>query len=258
MAKGTFYTQVYAITSLIVVVFFLSDFIWFIVLLNTAITYTLEVCVTSRLSSARLSSTHRTIHALPLDYTAKTLRELEADGRATFSITAPSEAQLPPPPLQSSAWRNEEQQSGRETGQKNEQQQNTIAGVSFACLQMFASENNIAPGMTLAQVCARIIKPKTSFNPRQTELPALDRQLEVRTHRNSVIQKLEKRLTSLRKESRSTTKNGASGSNLVYVEDLEAIVEGKEGQAEERGVAEGSSIEANARDDAPQPPPARN
>jgi hypothetical protein len=93
MAKGTFYTQVYAITSPIVVVFFLSDFIWFIVLLNTAITYTLEVCVTSRLSSARLSSTHRTIHALPLDYTAKTLRELEADGRATFSITAPSEAQ---------------------------------------------------------------------------------------------------------------------------------------------------------------------
>jgi hypothetical protein len=72
MAKQLIYTQVYAITSPIAVAFFLSDFIWFILLLNSGAQYTLEVCVASRapLSSARLPSKHRRIHALPLDYTA--------------------------------------------------------------------------------------------------------------------------------------------------------------------------------------------
>jgi hypothetical protein len=40
----------------------------------------------------------------------------------------------------------------------------TVVGVSFACLQTFAAENGLPEELTMAQVCSRMIKPKTTFN----------------------------------------------------------------------------------------------
>jgi hypothetical protein len=263
-SKSFICIMVYAIISLIVVGFFLYDFIWFIVLLNGVITFAVPASrnvlyIASRLSSARLSSKRRRIHVMPSDYTAKTLHELEADGRVAFSTDAP-EVQPLPSPLQSSAWRSELQQSGEEREQKNEQQrqqQGTIAGVSFACLQMFASENNIAPDMTLAQVCARVIKAKTSFTPRKMELPALNKRMEVQTKRNSHVRRLSlsksspsrggQRGSFMLRGAHSTKQRGASaGAKVIHVEDLE--LERQEVQGGDHGGAESSCIEAEEND----------